>query len=597
MEHKYGEAIEEQIAKTVVDIEYQTAKVNYSGDMADFESYIDLFDAERSEKEYDWHSDIFIPEFPTQMLTQSSEDVAQYFRTRDFVETFVTEKSPEATAAADAAEDLLNTSLNRRELYHYQKYVRAKLINRLKGEVWAHCWWEQEVRNGRILKDHFNYEVLDPRNVFIVDSTYVYSAQQKKAVTIRCERTYSDLLAEKKSHGYFNLDVVKELKSYGQTETKKETRDHDDTPKNEPANKINEAFDKLIRYGLFWYKDGAPGIDENGEVIEGAQLKECIVTFILSGSTKVLIGFRLQPYKDANGNPYKPVIRGLCYIHPTRDNGAGDGRYSQDLQIAVNDTFNLNNDRTFLATIPTIKAHRSLVEDTDELYFEPGHVMPFTQDPNEIQEFQINDNIQGGLAQLGILTEKMREATSTYPPQMGNTPQLASTTATAVANATAGSTRRTNYQSMTFENTFLAELYWMNIQMTWQFAKPETGHRLMGDRVFDFNPNYEYWFRPLSQSIETEYSKDNKIQRWTQILTVVMQSGHPEAAKAFNYIMAKIAKLDGDEYEQFAEMFLNPSMPMQQGGSPANTGGPAVSNQNGLPMSIPEQTTRQATYG
>ena len=86
---KFSEGIESHLAKIVVDSEYQTARTNQSQDKTDFESYIDMFDAERTEREYDWMSDIFLPEFPTQMLTQSAIDVSQYFQTRDFVEVYI----------------------------------------------------------------------------------------------------------------------------------------------------------------------------------------------------------------------------------------------------------------------------------------------------------------------------------------------------------------------------------------------------------------------------------------------------------------------------------------------------------------------------
>ena len=79
-EHKYNEDVENRVGQIVVDREYRTAQRNGSNANEDFESYVDLFDAERSEKEYDWHSDIFIPEFPTHMLVQSSEDVAQMYQ-------------------------------------------------------------------------------------------------------------------------------------------------------------------------------------------------------------------------------------------------------------------------------------------------------------------------------------------------------------------------------------------------------------------------------------------------------------------------------------------------------------------------------------
>ena len=53
---------------------------------------------------------------------------------------------------------------------------------------------EQQAKyESEIVKDMFNYDVLDPRNVF-TDSKYTYSAQDKDFIIIRSEKTYQDLL-------------------------------------------------------------------------------------------------------------------------------------------------------------------------------------------------------------------------------------------------------------------------------------------------------------------------------------------------------------------------------------------------------------------
>jgi hypothetical protein len=111
---KFKEGIETTLAQIVVDGEYQIGKTNQGNDISDFESYIDLFDAERAEKEYDWMSDIFIPEFPTHMLTQSAIDVSQYFKTRDYVDVYHEDTDPKGKKSADATKELINRTLNRR---------------------------------------------------------------------------------------------------------------------------------------------------------------------------------------------------------------------------------------------------------------------------------------------------------------------------------------------------------------------------------------------------------------------------------------------------------------------------------------------------
>lgn len=590
-EHKFDRDIEASLGRIVVNNEYGTARSRYDSDIHDFERYIDLFDAERSQKEYDWMSDIFIPEFPAHMLTQSSIDVDQYFKTRDFVDVYVEETGPEALLGADAARELINRTLNIRRLHFYPKFVRARLLSNIGGIVWAKCWWDRK-------HGHFQFEVLDPRNVF-TDKTYEYTAQDKKWVIIRSERTLEELKSEKGENAYFNLDVVEEaLKApEGPTETAMDTREEGGGESQNFQNTLGEPFDKIERHGKFWLmSDGSPGINADGTVKEGAALKECIVTFVKSGMTYILIGFRKQPYKDVHGEPYRPIIRGVCYIHPTRDGGVGDGKYAGELQVALNDTFNLSNDRVRLATMPTFKAKRYSVEDNDTLYFEPGHPME-VEDPSDLDEFKIQDNIQGALAQMGILTNKMNQTTNIWPTTMGGIPGEASTTATAIAGGEQRTNQRTNYKSLTFEYMFLTELFWMIQQMTWQYAKPEQGIKLMGEKVFFFDPGRDYVYKPLSQSIETEYGKATKIRNWQFALDVVARIQHPDAPRIFNYIFRQIVDLMGDDY---GGVYLDESVPMNMEGagqSPA-TGAPTVpqtspSNQAGIPMGAMQSNMRE----
>jgi len=590
--HEFDENIEERVLDIVVNNEYKIAKQNQdsTGETADFESYIDMFDAERTEKDYDWMSNVFIPEFSTHMLTQSSIDVSQYFATRDFIETYIQDPSIEALKAADATEELINRTLNQRELHHYQKFVRAKAINHLLGHVDALCFWRQESGNdGNMVVDRFDYEILDPRNVFS-SNDYTYSIQEKDWIIVRMERSKQQLRQEAKSNNYINLYLLDDFEEQSDTDTKKETRD-DRNPTTGFDNKISKKYDVLRRYGKFWVKDGKPGLDKNGDVLDDAELKEMIITTVISRGGKLLIGFNETPYIDAMGVPYKPLIRGLCYIHPITDAGVGDGRYARELQIAINDTFNMSNDRVRLATMPTFKVNKLAAEDTDTLYFEPGHGME-VNNKDDITEFRIQDNIQGAMQQLGLLTGKMQQANAVYPSTMGDIPQDASTTATAIVGGAQNTQTRTNYKSLTFEYTFLTELYWMIQQMTWTFALPETGTKLMGEKVYDFNPTLDYYFKPLSQSVETAESKQMKIKNWTTILGYLVQINNPQL---INYVLAQIITLSGDEYANFASVLFNPEEPVQpveSQESPEGQGGGGASNQTGIEQGATEQMAR-----
>jgi hypothetical protein len=433
---------EQRLADQIINGEVGVAKENLRPMNDDFEQYVTLLDAERHEKEYDWMSDIRLPEFASHMLTQSSIDVSQYFQTRDFVEVYLQDGSDEAKANAEATKELLNRTLNQRHLNHYLKFVRAKGINNLCGRVYLKCWWEQTTERDIVdydtvyedddvdndgnsliyadqvprqkeiqvpvegdvaVIDRFNYDVWDQRNVF-TDNSYVYSLQDKQWVTFRSEMTMTELENSAESNGYFNLDKLKEIRPGHKTQFKSETSDKDQSY-NPTDTAIEKPYDIYERYGAFWVvekDDGTVeiGLDKEGKPLEKAELKEVIITVAMSDHNKCLIGFKLTPYIDANGNPYRPIIRGLCYIHFTEDAGVGDGKYTAQLQLGIDDTFNISQDRTMLATLPTLSINKNAIDDNSTIYFEPGHSME-RNDPDDIKEFQISDNITAALSVNG----------------------------------------------------------------------------------------------------------------------------------------------------------------------------------------------------
>ena len=647
--HEFDENTEAQLSKQIVSGEYTTSKINRMQDNRDFEAYVDLLDAERGEKNYDWQSDISIPEFPSHILTQASIDVNQYFQTRDFVEVYIEDEGQESIDSANATKELINRTLNQKHLYHYQKFVRGKVINNVSGYVYAECWWEQKTKKEVIgvnhktieldvdiygnkltdrsiqipateieeepvygdipIIDRFNYEILDPRNVF-TDNRYTYSLQQKEWIITRREQSLTKLKADQSKAGYFNLHLLEEMKGGPDTETSRET-DNKEDDQNRTDYAGEKYFDVLKRYGRHWVivkeRDAddnpvkaEPGIDQFGDIKPKAEFIEMIIIFALSAGHSTLIAYHPTPNISSEGIPFKPVIRGLCYIHPTKDNGIGDGKYSRELQVGIDDTFNISQDRVMLATLPTLKGKRNITEDNNTIYFEPEHTIELEDPEKDLQEFKIEDDIQGALAQIGVLTNKMQQVNSIFPTTMGDLPGRASTTATAVVGAEGRSNMRTNYKSLTFEYTFLTDLYWMIQQMTWAFATEQTAFQLMGDKVYSFNPVLNYTYKPLSQSIETEQSKSMKLKIWTQALGYITQIGHPDTPRMVNYILYEMFKLMGDEPTNFADIFLNPDIPIQQGGAqgveqPGMGGG--MSNQNQIPMSEMETQTREAAGG
>jgi hypothetical protein len=238
--------------------------------------------------------------------------------------------------------------------------------------------------------------------------------------------------------------------------------------------------------------------------------------------------------------------------------------------------------------MPVMKGKKNSMEDNSTLYWEPMHVIE-VEDPDDLVEMKISDDIIGQLRQVDFLSGKMQQTDAIFPSTMGQLP-AASTTATAVAGTETRTNNRMNYKSMSFEYTFLTELYWMDLQMTNQFAEPETGVKLMGDKVFDFDPAADYFYKPVSQSIETESSKAAKINQLNVMLQSIAQLGNPDAV---NQILEKIFKLMGDEPANYAKGLFPEGQPLPGAEQPEGaTGETPVSNQNGVEQSGLEQTTR-----
>ena len=385
--------------------EYLTAKQNQDGDSADFEAILDMLECKRTEKDYEWMSDVFLPEYPSIHLTEASQWANQYFQNRDFVEVRLEGSKPEDKARAQLVKTYINSSLNRRDLFHFIKYMRIRGVNSTRGVSYALCSWtrrykqaqqpklvKREISNPEtglseffddvemqetqeIASDHFDYQPLDPRFVF-TDRKYCYSLQEKQYVILWDEVSYETLKAEEADKGYFNLDKVKELTAPYQTEAKKkEVETEGEKPSPKPTFK---EFDRLVRFGKVWAvvskpgEDGypleiKPGYDQNGQILEKAELVEAIMEIVFAGGSQVLIRFQPTPYRDSKGTPYRPLVRGLCYVHPTKDVGMSDGKYSRELQVALNDTINMSNDRTKLATMPTFKGQENAVVGNDQI--------------------------------------------------------------------------------------------------------------------------------------------------------------------------------------------------------------------------------------
>jgi hypothetical protein len=581
-------------------------------------------------------SDIYMPEFLSQMLTQSAIEAGLYFKTHDFVEVYVGNDDEMSIRSAKVNKDLINNTLNRRDLWFYQKYMRAVNMKNICGVTYFRCWWEQETTEEKagteqvpervgsdpegnsvermveqdvmqevVLKDHFNFDVIDPRDVF-TDPSYTYSLQEKKWIILRFNATIDELETNADTMEYFNLDKLKEVRTPPKAGAKGDKTTHHglDNKIDAPTTPLKN-WTILQRLGKHWVIvkerdeagnviDAKCGVDTNGKKKKGAELHEMVITFAVNDYNRVLIGYNPSRCIDARGNPYRPITRALCYIHPAKDDGMGDGKCLKELQVGINDTLNMENDRTKLHTIPIMQGNQHDITDNESLEWKPGAFWQ-TESGNVLTEVQVGGDVNGALNQILMYKNAMQQA-SGISAETQSKLAAPTTTATATANQAQRSDTRSNYRTLTMENTGLSDLYWFITQMAAQYMKEQTAYEVLGEDIQFFNPYIDFTYKPLSASLNDDASRQAKVQNWISILGYI--ANDPERRAAVDYILGEVASLMGKEYEGFHNKFFADTQappPMEsmgggeQGQQPQGGGGMPPTNQSGV-----EQTMQEA---
>ncbi len=639
-DHQFDIDIENALANRIVSQEYHTALTNASIGNTDYEQFLNMLSCERTEKKYDWRSDVSVPTFTTLYLMQQGLAATQNFSTRDFTEVYIGDS--DVIPAAQAEKRLVNNTLNQRELYYYQKLLRANGAKDLDGAAYFRCWWEQKTVRGIVgretkmrdseeldihgdplidratqipgieffeedvegdvpIIDRFDFDIIDRRDMFR-SPEYAYSMQQDKWDIIQYNATVSWMKNRVDEMGFFNLDILENTKIRGDTRGKGTHSDNYGIPAGQESDGV-PIKDWLIaeRYGDDWViikKDEQgnqigiePGIDKAGNVVEGAELMSVISAFAISQGLKILVRFQQNPYRSATGESYIPLICGLCYIHPSKKDGMGDGKCSRELQIAVDDTVNISNDRVMLATLLSFVGRKGAVESNDTIFMEPGHVITVEDTTVDLKELKIDSDVSGAMSQAQFLTRKMEQLQATNPA----VPSPVQTATSDVIDE-AITTVRNQFKQISFSNTFFNEFYWMIAQMTWQFAFPETLTKLIGkDMVENFNPSLAYAYKPITSAIETEHGKAAKTRTFLQMMQVLATIENPNTPTIMNKLTTELFKLQGAETEEFGEALLDESVGGggAQGSIPNSQPLLPTSNEQGIVQSNAEINTRE----
>jgi hypothetical protein len=299
-----------------------------------------------------------------------------------------------------------------------------------------------------------------------------------------------------------------------------------------------------------------PGYAPQGGILEKAELVEAIVSFAVIQGNYTLIRFQPTWAVDCNGQAYKPIVRSWNYIHPTKDTGLSDGKNLREIDTAMDDTFNISNVRVLLATLPTLKGKKSSLEENPTVYIEPEHIIELEDPEHDLMEMKIEDNIEGALRQMTLLSGMASQLDAIWPTTQGS-PDKTGVTATAIQGAENRTNMRGSFKSLTYEYTSLTEEYWIVNQMTHRFAEPETVVKLLGQELAQaWDADGDYTYVPLSQSMEAEHNKIRKVQNWDQMigrLAGLAKIAPKEIIPLIAMAVGEIAKLLGMEYRDIAD--------------------------------------------
>jgi hypothetical protein len=456
----------------------------------------------------------------------------------------------------------------------------------------------------KVVEDRPVFDLYPNQHVYM-SPEYTYSLNDKEAIFFETEKTMEALRAEAEQMGYFNLDLLDENEPEG---IRGESTYNKDSEKEEPPEPAVKTFVIRERWGKYptVMKDDkyVPGFDSDGKRKTDATNEECIIHFAQdreSDEPEIIIGFRKSPHTK------RPMARFLCFIDPLNDNGFGDGEINYELSKASDDNYNLMNFRTKLATTPAFKGRR-FQGIPEKVKLGPDNVI-FLENMDDLQEFKIEDNIQGSIANQQFLASRMDYAMATSPQGMGMNPERAET-ATMASIVNQRQSVRMGMKSLTLEFVGFQEFYNMLLGLCNDFMLPQTLEEMIGkDLAMAYNPKRKDKFRPVSQALDTEESKQFKLKTWQGLYGMSAQIQNPRTPMVLNYITGQMLELMGSSFKSFKKFMFeeDPATlllytlatgakggPNAQGSPPAGPNPSAPQqNQQGQPQRPSEQIVRQ----
>jgi hypothetical protein len=140
---------------------------------------------------------------------------------------------------------------------------------------------------------------------------------------------------------------------------------------------------------------------------------------------------------------------------------------------------------------------------------------------------------------------------------------------------------------------------------------PKTLEELVGKELaMAYNPKRKDKFKPVSQALETEESKQFNVKALQSVLGMIAPINNPKTPQMVNMLVGEILETMGKKFKLYKKFMLDDdprSIALYQAISGAKISGmgsppmgnpqPPMQNQNGLPQGQMEQQVRGAANG
>lgn len=242
-------------------------------------------------------------------------------------------------------------------------------------------------------------------------------------------------------------------------------------------------------------------------------------------------------------NPYhhrkKPFVRLVDVLVPHEFYGIGEIEPIEDLQYELNSLRNQRMDNINILINRMWKVIRGADIDAKQLVSRPGGIIE-VDDMDDVQEIQMTDTSGNAIENvIEMVRRDMDNADGVYDYARGETTDRRETATTAALLSQAAN-ERFNLKVKLIEDLGMRRLGVLLSQLNQQYIDTEKAIRILGQDGMDFytlspeNIRGQFDIMPLGSSVEPITNKENKLQSYINLYTILKDSpyvNHPEIIK------------------------------------------------------------------